>query len=88
MKKWNNDIQDFLDIDSTEEGESIEIFSLSLCLGYISAARNMELDPYLADFPMEKMNLWKELSAYITPAVLERLEVFKNGIFIYILACS
>lgn len=35
----------------------------------------MELEFYLAAYPLERLKLWKELSDYISPQVLEQLEV-------------
>jgi len=43
--------------------------------GFISAGRNMELDPYLAAYPLDRLKLWKELSDYISLSVMQKLEV-------------
>jgi len=63
VKKWDEELQDFIDIDNTEEGGRFR-----------SSAKNLELDFYLAAYPLERANLWKELSSYITPDVLDKLE--------------
>jgi hypothetical protein len=42
---------------------------------YVSAAKNLEFDEYLAAYPYEKYQLWNDSSNYIDQALLDKLEI-------------
>ena len=42
---------------------------------YVSAAKNLEFDEYLAAYPYEKYQLWNDSSNYIDQALLDKLEL-------------
>lgn len=58
IKEWSEDTSTFIDVQDTDKINT-----------YISCAKNLELDGYLAPYPNNKYHLWNDSSNYINQAI-------------------
>lgn len=62
IRKWDNEVQDFLILKEEEEKN------------FILGVNNLEFDSYLGPYPQEKLGDWYDLSKFISTNLLEKLE--------------
>jgi A1 cistron-splicing factor AAR2 len=63
IRKWDNEIKDFVSLKSEEDEKN---FSIGI--------NNLEFDAYLGNYPQDQIDNWKDLTGFIDDKILERLE--------------
>ena len=62
IRKWDKEIQDFV-VLKQEQQDNFEI-----------GIKNLDFDAFLGMYPMDKLEIWKEVSFLISKKILERIE--------------
>jgi len=65
--RWDRSDECLVPHDTTEAGDR-------LVVAIHAGLQSLELDPFLGAFPTDKMDVWRRLTRFIAPAVIDRLQ--------------